>query len=88
MRIQLGQLDGPELVKLASLSRVSHLAAMRDQWVRAMRGPIDLRISDLVRGNIADATMIDAITPALHAEIQRRIDVIDVELVELGMSID
>lgn len=75
-------------MKLASLARVSHLATMREQWLRALAEPIDLRVRDAVRGNIADDTMIAAIKPALHAEIQRRIDIVETELRKLGMSID
>lgn len=75
-------------MKLASLARVSHLVTMREQWLRALAEPIDLRVRDMVRGNVADDTMVQAIKPALHAEIQRRINVIETELLELGISID
>lgn len=74
-------------MKLASLARVSHLATMREQWLRALDEPVRLTVRDVVRGNVADDAMVAAITPALHAEIQRRIDIVETELLELGMSI-
>lgn len=75
-------------MKLASLARVSHLAHMRDRWTRALDTRPDLRVNDLISGNVADEAMMEAIKPALSAEISRRIAVIDTELIELGMSID
>ncbi len=81
-------MDGARVVKLASLSRVSHLASMRARWQRALDTRPDLRVHDLISGNVADDEMIEAIKPALQAELNRRIEVIDAELIELGMSID
>ena len=75
-------------MKLASLSRVSHLASMRARWQRALDTRPDLRLHDLISGNVADEEMLEAIKPALQAELNRRIEVIDAELIELGMSID
>ncbi len=84
----MGRMDGARVVKLASLSRVSHLASMRARWQRALDTRPDLRVHDLISGNVADDEMIEAIKPALQAELNRRIEVIDAELIELGMSID
>lgn len=81
-------MDGTRVLKLASLSRVSHLASMRARWQRALDTRPDLRVQDLISGNVADDEMIEAIKPALQAELNRRIEVIDAELIELGMSID
>lgn len=81
-------MDGTRVLKLASLSRVSHLASMRARWQRALDTRPDLRVHDLISGNVADDEMIEAIKPALQAELNRRIEVIDAELIELGMSID
>lgn len=75
-------------MKLTSLSRVSHLASMRARWQRALDTPPDLRVHDMISGNVADEEMREAIKPALQAELNRRIEVIDAELIELGMSID
>ncbi|PXW67894.1 hypothetical protein C7451_12330 [Blastomonas natatoria] len=43
---------------------------------------------DMISGNVADEEMLEAIKPALQAELNRRIEVIEAELIELGMSID
>ena len=75
-------------MKLESLARVSHLVAMREQWLRAMHYTPRLCLTENFSVNLADKTMVEAIVPAIQTDLQRRIDVIDTELVELGMTID
>ncbi|MFN3819934.1 hypothetical protein [Blastomonas sp.] len=77
-------------MKLASFARVSHLVQKRQQLLDHMEHELQFGFH-CVWQEFVDSAMIDAlnsvITPAIKAELQRRINVIETELLELGMSI-
>lgn len=78
-------------MKLASFARVSHLVQERQQLLDHMDHEIKLSFDCGPWEAVLDRAMIEALTPvirpAINAELQRRIDVVETELLELGMSI-
>ncbi|MAF60218.1 MAG: hypothetical protein CL680_02010 [Blastomonas sp.] len=85
-------MDGTRVVKLASFARVTHLVQERERLLYALTRDVKIVFDADPWHQVVDQAMIDAVTPAIKpaitAELNRRIGVIDVELVELGMSID
>ena len=78
-------------MKLASFARVSHLVQQRQQLLDHMEHEIRLSFNCAPWQEVVDRAMIEVLTPvirpAINAELQRRIDIVETELLELGMSI-
>lgn len=78
-------------MKLASFARVSHLVQERQLLLDHMDHDIKLSFDCAPWELVLDRAMVDAlnpvIKPVIHAELQRRIDLVETELLELGMSI-
>ena len=79
-------------MKLASFARVTHLVQERERLIACLSFDVSLSFKADPWEQIVDKAMIDAVTPAIrpaiNAELNRRIGVVEAELIELGMSID
>lgn len=78
-------------MKLASFSRVSHLVQERQRLLDHMGHEVKISFECSPWDRVVDVDMIEMlnplIKPAIKAELQRRIDIVETELLELGMSI-
>lgn len=78
-------------MKLASFARVSHLVQERQRLLDHMDHEIKISFDCAPWAEVVDRAMIETLTPvikpAINAELQRRVDIVETELLELGMSI-
>jgi hypothetical protein len=78
-------------MKLASFARVAHLVGERERLLRCLDHEISISFKAEPWDQVVDRAMIEAvipaIKPAINAELQRRIDIVETEMLELGMSI-
>lgn len=78
-------------MKLASFARVSYLVQERQRLIDHMDHEFTIRFQCSAWEGLTDQDISNAVGPvvrsAINAELRRRIDVVEKELLELGMSI-
>lgn len=73
------------MLKSGDFSEAARLFAFRRKLVED-RGLLQHAMGVTIRGSYQDEDMLNACRPAAQAELKRRIDAVDQELIELGVD--